>query len=127
MDKDAMGRFEIPTEMRAVAERSVEQARIAFNTFMSAAQEAVTTFEGHAKAAQAGAKDMGEKAIGYAERNVANTFAFANRLVHAKDSQEFIRLQTEYIQSQMKEFAEQAKELGEHATKMTMATMPKKP
>ena len=60
MDKDAMS-FEIPTEMRAVAERSVEQARIAFNTFMSAAQEAVTTFEGHAKAAQAGAKDMGEK------------------------------------------------------------------
>jgi phasin len=127
MDKDAMGRFEIPTEMRAVAEKSVEQARIAFNTFMSAAQEAVATFEGHAKAAQAGAKDISEKAIGYAERNVANSFAFANRLVHAKDSQEFIRLQTEFLQSQMKEFAEQAKELGEHATKMTMATMPKKP
>ena len=126
MDKDAMGRFEIPTEMRAVAEKSVEQARIAFNTFMSAAQEAVATFEGHAKVAQAGAKDIGEKAIGYAERNVANTFAFANRLVHAKDSQEFIRLQTEFIQSQMKEFAEQAKEFGEHAAKMTMSALPKK-
>lgn len=127
MDKDAMGRFEIPTEMRAVAEKSVEQARIAFNTFMAAAQEAVATFEGQAKAAQAGAKDIGEKAISYAERNVANTFSFANRLVHAKDSQEFVRLQTEFIQSQMKELAEQAKEFGEHAAKMTMATMPKKP
>src|ERR1700680_1204091 len=95
MDKDAMPHFEIPADMRAMAEKSVEQARLAFNTFMTAAQEAVATFEGQTKAAQAGARDLSEKALGYAERNVANTLAFADRLVHAKDAQEFIRLQTE--------------------------------
>jgi phasin len=120
MDKDAMPHFEIPADMRAMAEKSVEQARLAFNTFMTAAQEAVATFEGQTKAAQAGARDLSEKALGYAERNVANTLAFADRLVHAKDAQEFIRLQTEFIQAQLKELGAQAKELGESATKMAM-------
>jgi len=127
MDKDAMRHFEIPADMRAMAEKSVEQARVAFNTFMTAAQEAMSTFEGQAKAAQAGAKDMSEKALGYAERNVANTFAFADRIVHAKDAQEFVRLQTEFVQAQMKELAEQAKELGESAAKMAMKSVPPKP
>ena len=127
MDKDAMRHFEIPADMRAMAEKSVEQARVAFNTFMAAAQEAMATFEGQAKAAQAGAKDISEKALGYAERNVANTFAFADRIVHAKDAQEFIRLQTEFVQAQMKELAEQAKELGESAAKMAMKSVPPKP
>jgi phasin len=127
MDKDAMPNFEIPADMRSMAEKSVEQARTAFNTFMAAAQEAAATFEGQAKAAQAGAKDIGEKAMGYAERNVANTFAFANRLVHAKDSQDFIRLQTEFVQAQMKELAEQAKDLAEHAAKAMKSMPPKIP
>lgn len=127
MDKDPMRHFEIPADMRAMAEKSVEQARVAFNTFITAAQEAVSTFEGQAKAAQAGAKDISEKALSYAERNVANTFAFTDRLLHAKDGQDFVRLQTEFIQSQMKELAEQAKELGESAAKLAMKAVPPKP
>jgi len=126
MDKDPMRHFEIPADMRAMAEKSVEQARVAFNTFMTAAQEAVATFEGQAKAAQAGAKDISEKALTYAERNVANTFAFADRIVHARDAQELIRLQTEFVQAQMKELAEQAKELGESTAKLAMKSVPSK-
>jgi phasin len=125
MDQDRMPRFEIPADMRTMAEKSVEQARIAFNTFMTAAQEAITTFESQTEAAQAGAKDLSGKAIGYVERNVTNTLQFADRLLHAKDAQEFIRLQTEFVQEQMKEFAAQAKELGESATKMAMRSGPK--
>jgi hypothetical protein len=68
-------------------------ARMAFNTFISAAQQAVSQFEGRAKAVQAGAKEVSEKAMSYAERNVANTFAFADRLVHAKDIRQVIALQ----------------------------------
>ena len=126
MDKDAMREFEIPADMRAMAERSFGQARAAFNTFMTAAQEAMATFEGQAKATQAGAKDISEKALSYAERNVANTFAFVDRIVHAKDAQDFIRLQTEFIQAQIKELSEQAKELGESAAKMAMKSVPPK-
>ena len=124
MDKDAMRQFDIPADMRTMAEKSVEQARVAFNTFMTAAQEAMVALEGQTKATQAGAKDISEKAMSYAERNVANTFAFADRIVHASDAQEVIRLQTEFIQAQMKELAEQAKDLGESAAKMAMKSVP---
>ena len=125
MDKHDMPHFEIPADMRAMAERSVEQARIAFNTFMTAAHEAITTFENQAEAAQAGAKDLSGKAVSYAERNVANTLEFADRLLHAKDAHDFIRLQTDFIEQQMKELTSQAKELGESATKMAMKSVPK--
>jgi hypothetical protein len=47
-------------------------------------------------------------------------FAFADRLVHAKDIQQVIALQTEFVQAQMKELAEQAKELGEAASKIAL-------
>ena len=125
MDKHGMPHFEIPADMRAMAERSVEQARIAFNSFMTAAHEAITTFENQAEVAQAGAKDLSGKAVSYAERNVANTLAFADRLLHAKDAHEFIRLQTDFIEQQMKELTTQARELGESATKMAMKSVPK--
>ena len=125
-NKDGIPHFEVPAELRAMTEKSMEQARVAFNTFMSAAQQAVSHFEGQAKAMQAGAKDVSEKAMSYAERNVANAFAFADRLVHAKDIEQVIALQTEFVQAQMKELAAQAKELGESATKMAMKPGPPK-
>ena len=37
--------FEIPNEMRAVAERSVELAKVAFQQLMQAAEEAVSTLD----------------------------------------------------------------------------------
>ena len=40
--------FEIPNEMRAVLERSVEQAKLAFNSYIQTAQEAVSHRDGAA-------------------------------------------------------------------------------
>jgi len=122
-DKGGIAHFEVPAELRTMTETSIEQARVAFNTFMSAAQQAVSRLEGQTKAVQASAKDVSEKAMRYAERNVASTFAFADRLVSAKDVKQVIALQTEFIQVQMKELAEQAKELGETASKITMKSV----
>ena len=65
--------FEIPADMRALAEKSVEQAKQAFDIFISAAQHAVNTAETQAASAQAGAKEMGELAMGFAERNIATS------------------------------------------------------
>jgi len=63
-------RSDIPADMRALAEKSVEQAKQAFDIFISAAQHAVSTAENQAVTAQAGAKEVGELAMGFAERNV---------------------------------------------------------
>lgn len=112
MAKGPMGSFEIPQEMRNVAEHSVVQARQAFDGFMSAAQKAVAQWEQQAAAAQAGAKGAGEKIMDFAERNVSTSFEFAQRLVRARDVEEMTRLQAEFIRSQMEALTEQAKELG---------------
>ena len=45
MISDTMRPFEISGEMRAAAERSVEQARLAFTDYAKAAKEAFSTFD----------------------------------------------------------------------------------
>ena len=112
--------FEVPTEMRAFAEQSVEQAKLAFDKFISAAHETVNLVEGRAKNAQAGAKDMSQKAMAYAEENVSNAFAFAQKIVRAKDMNDLMQLQSEFVKSQMQVLSEQAKDLGQTASKHAM-------
>ncbi len=110
--------FQIPPEMRALAEKSVEQAKQAVEGFISAAHRAVSALEGQAETARQGAKDVGEKAMDFAERNITNSFDFAQKLVRARDVQEMLELQASYIRTQMEVLAEQAKELGQSASKM---------
>jgi len=110
-------RFEVPPEMRALAEKSVEQARQAFDGFISAAHQAMSAFEGHAETARKGARDATEKAMAFAEHNIASAFEFAQDLVRAKDMQDVLRLQANYIRPQMQALTEQAKDLGESTSK----------
>jgi len=121
MAKEAAG-FQVPREMRNLAEQSVEQARQAFDTFISAAQKAASNIEGQASVAQAGVKDMRQKAMAFAEENVATSFDFAQKLVRAKDVEEVTRLQTEFVQRQMNALSEQAQELGQTATRAAMGS-----
>jgi phasin len=109
-------KFEIPAEMRALAEKSVDQARQTFDSFMSAAQRAVSGADQQV----AGAKELGGLAVKMAERNIAASFEFAQRLVRAKDAQEILALQAEYVKSQIAAFKDQAEALGEQAAKMTV-------
>jgi phasin len=111
--------FEVPPEMRAFAEKSVEQAKKAFDGFITAARHAAVTAETQAKTAQSGAKEVGDLAMRYAERNIASSFEFAQSLLRAKDVQEVMKLQSEYAKQQMSALSEQAKDLGQKATKMT--------
>jgi phasin len=109
--------FEISAEMRAFAERSFEQAKLAFDKFMEAAQSTMNTFEDQSKAAQAGAKEASQKIMSFAEQNVANAFDYAQKLVQAKDPQALLSLHGEFVRSQMQVLAEQARELSEVAGK----------
>jgi phasin len=120
-------RFEIPPDMRSFAEKSVEQARQAFDGFITAARQAVTTFEGQAESARQGAKDVSEKAMIFAEQNIASSFELAQQLVRAKDLQEVLRLQGDFIRRQLQVLSEQAHELGAATSSVVKdATDPKR-
>ena len=110
--------YEIPTEMREFAEKSVDQARKAFDGFMGAAFKAAGSLEGSTDVVQTGTRDIGRKALSYAEQNVAAALDFATRLVSARDPQEILALQSEFIRSQLQTFGEQAKDIGATATKI---------
>jgi phasin len=112
-------RFDIPADMLALAEKSVEQAKQAFDVFISAAQHAVSTAETQAATAQAGAKQVGELAMGFAERNIASSFEFAQKLLQAKEPKDVMAMHAEYVNTQIAALTDQAKELGKRAAKMT--------
>jgi len=119
MSKDDNTHFEIPADMRAFAEKSVQQARQAFDIFISAAQHAVSAAESQAANVQVGAKDVGELALGFAERNIASSFEFAQKLLQAKEPQDVMALHRQYVNSQIATLSAQAKELSKRAAKMT--------
>lgn len=104
--------YEIPSDMRDLAEKSVDQASRAFDGFISAAQKAAGQADTTASTVQSNAKAMGTKAMGFAETNVRSAFDLARKLVRAKDLQEVLTLQSDYAKSQMTVIQEQAKELG---------------
>ena len=111
------GRFEIPKEMRSMAEASFDQARKAFEKFLASAQSTAGTIEERGETVRAGAKDIGAKAISYAEKNVQASLDYAQSLLHAKDLTEVMKLHSEYVQAQMRSLAEQASEMGQIVSK----------
>ena len=104
--------YQIPSEVRDFAEKSVEQARKAFEGFSGAAQKAISSMDASAVPFSEGAKDLSIKALSYAEANVKASFDLAQKLVQAKDAQEVMQLQSEFMKSQFDSFQEQAKEFG---------------
>ncbi|GJE61623.1 phasin [Methylobacterium trifolii] len=104
--------FEIPTEMRAFAEKSVDQARTAVGTLMSnalkvseQAQTSGQTFQSTMQAAVA-------KGFDHAQTNANATFDFAQKLVRTKDLREAFELQSEFVRSQFAALQSQAKDFG---------------
>ena len=104
--------YEIPTEMRDFAEKSVEQARKAFDGFMGAAQRTVDTMETSASTVQTNTTDVARKTFSYAEQSVSAAFEHAQRLVRAKDVQEAMQLQAEFVRTQFAAMQSQMRDLG---------------
>ncbi len=104
--------YEIPAEMRDLAEKSVEQAKTAFDGFIGAANKAVAAADTQATTAQHQSRDLAKRAMGYAEQNVAAAFDLAQRLLHAKDIQEVVHIQTEFVKTQVSSLQTQMTEFG---------------
>jgi phasin len=126
MSDEGQSPFEIPKEMRSMAEAGFDQARKAFEKFVASAHQTAGTFEEKGATVRAGAKDIGAKALSYAEKNVQASLDYAQSLLQAKDLTEVMRLHSEYVQSQMRSLAEQAAEMGRTVSKAAMeAAKPK--
>jgi len=105
--------FEIPEQMREVADRSVNQAKQAFEQFLDATQKAVAKAEGSARTLREGAADVNRQAMAFVEENMAASFDVAQRLVRARTVEEVAAIQQEFVSRQMAKVAEQGKQIGE--------------
>jgi phasin len=106
--------FEIPQQMRDLAEKNVDQARAAYGQFMDAMTQAMGfwTKSLPANEASAGFRAVQDRATKFAKQNAEAAFALASDLASAKDVQEVLAHQSRFAQAQMQAYALQAQEIG---------------
>jgi phasin len=103
MDPKTM--MQVPNAVRELAEKSVEQAEKAFEAFMSAASKSVAMVPSPAT-------EMSKNTMTLAEKNMKAAFDHARKLIHAKDVQEVLQLQADFLRTQFAAAGEQMKELS---------------
>jgi hypothetical protein len=106
--------FEIPPELRDMAEKNVEQARAAYGQFMDFLTQAMGAWSGSPMGQEMGGglRSVQEKAVAFAKENAERSFALASDLARAKDMQEVLTLQSRFVQTQMQTFGIQAQQLS---------------
>jgi hypothetical protein len=105
--------FEMPKQLRELAEKNVEQARATYAQFMDALTQAMSVWStAPSNVMTSGFKDVQELAIRFAKENAEAGFTLASELANAKDIQGVISLQSHYAQTQLQSYARQAQELG---------------
>ena len=96
--------MQVPNAVRELAEKTVEQAERAFEAFMSAANKSIAAVPNPAT-------DLSKKTLTITEQNMKAAFDHARKLIHAKDLQEVMQLQAEFLKNQFAAAGEQMKEL----------------
>jgi phasin len=104
--------FEIPSSVREIAGKSVEQAKDAYGRFVEAARTAQDMVSKSTEVFASGAREMNEKVFSFAEANTKASFEVATRLAHARDVKEALEIQTAFARSQMEAYAQQAQEIS---------------
>ncbi len=106
--------FEMPKEMRELAEKNVEQAQAAYRQFSDAITQAMGMWS---KAIPANDMTSGlavvqDRTVRFAKQNADAAFELATKIAKAKDIQEILSLQSSYAQSQVQSYVMQTQEMG---------------
>jgi hypothetical protein len=111
-------KFEVPQELRHLADENVERARQLYVQFMDWVGQAMATWSSASSGIIApGLHEVQERAVKLANENADAAFKLAKDVAQAKDLHELIDLQTRYVQSQMKWYADQTQEFGRLMTR----------
>jgi len=100
-------------QVERLVDRTVAQTHGAADDYYSFMQKAFSFYS-------VGGTELAEKMKSYTEQNVSAAGNFVHKLSQAKDFQDIIRIQTEYMQTQFSVCAEQTRGLTEAFTKSAM-------
>lgn len=115
--------FEIPEQVRALAEKGVSQARDGYAKFKDAAETHNLTIEAVFTSATKGASEYSAKLMEFMKSNTSSTLDFAQELLGTKSPTEAMELWTSHARKQVETMSAQAKELGELSQKIATDTM----
>ena len=93
-------------ELSAIGKQTMAHAYSAMDYYFDHLKKTVAS-------APSGGSEFGEKVKVYAEKNIAATQEFVRELSYAKDIQDMLRIQMEFMRTQLEAFGEQANSLGE--------------
>jgi phasin len=111
-------KVEVPAAFREISEKSLAQAKDAYDKFKAAAEEATDVLEDTYATASKGAADYGLKLIEISRANTNAAFDFAGELFAVKTLSEAIELSAAHARKQFEAFAAQTKELTTLAQKI---------
>ena len=99
-------------KMREMAQTTLDKAKEAVSKYMSESQKLREKADSGVRATYSTAKGMNEKAVAFAEANVAAGFELAQRLLQAKGPQEMSTVYQNHLKEQMERMSAQVRELG---------------
>jgi hypothetical protein len=100
----------IMAQVERLVDKTVAQTRGAADDYFSFMQKAFSYYP-------IGGTELSKKMKSYTEQNISAASDFVHKLSQAKDFQDIIRIQSEYMQMQFSICAEQTKGLAEAFTK----------
>ncbi len=98
---------------RAAAEKTVEQARKAFDDMMGFAQKAVSSLESNTSQVQGHVRDVTRETLDFAGASAEAAFALVEQLTRARSPEEAVQLQKAFLDAQMERLGRQARTLGD--------------
>ncbi|MBI5262593.1 MAG: phasin [Bradyrhizobium sp.] len=114
--------FQVPEQMRALAEKGVSQARDSYAKFKEAAETHNGTMEAVFTSVSKGASEYSAKVMEFLKVNTSSTLDFAQDLLAAKSPSEAMELWTSQTRKQFETLSAQAKELAELTQRVATET-----
>jgi hypothetical protein len=100
---------------REFAEQTLSQSKVALDGFLKASNKMVKDFESQSSAIR-------EHTTALAEKALSNSVDFGQKCLRAKEPDELVQLQTEFMSQQAQMFAEQTRELGQQIQSATQTS-----
>ena len=97
--------MEVPPQLRDFAVKSVDQAERAISSFMESASKSVAVVPSPMN-------DAAQQALAITEKSLKAAFEHARKLMNAKDINEVMQLQTEFLRNQFGIATEQSRQMN---------------
>ena len=100
---------------REFAEQTLSQSKVALDGFLMASNKMAKDFESQSSAVR-------EHTTALAEKALSNSVDFGQKCLRAKEPDELVQLQTEFMSQQAQMFAEQTRDLGQQIQSATQTS-----